>query len=49
MMKDSNKVQTDQLDPNKGYIQTICLESYFDEYKLGLPECSTQFDSFGLL
>ena len=49
MIKDSNKVQADQLDPNKGYIQITYLEPYFDEYELGLPECSIQFDSFGLL
>ena len=49
MIKDSNKVQTDQLDSNKGYIQITYLEPYFEGYKLGLPECSIQFDSFGLL
>ena len=44
MIKDSNKVKTDELDPNKGYIQITYLEPYFDEYELGLPERSTQFD-----
>ena len=44
MIKDSNKVQTDQLDPNKGYIQITYLEPYFDEYELGLPKRSTLFD-----
>ena len=44
MIKDSNKVQTDQLDPIKGYIQITYLESYFDEYELGLTKRSTLFD-----
>jgi len=44
MIKDSNKVQVDQLDPNKGYIQITFLEPYFDEYELGLNERTTQFD-----
>ena len=44
MIKDSNKVQTDQFDPNKGYIQITYLEPYFDEYELGLQERSTKFD-----
>ena len=44
MIKDSNKVQTDQHDPNKGYIQITYLEPYFDEYELGLPKRSTLFD-----
>ena len=44
MIKDSNKVQINQLDPNKGYIQITYLEPYFDEYELALPKRSTQFD-----
>ena len=44
MIKDSNKVQTDQLDPIKGYIQITYLEPYFDEYELGLTKRSTLFD-----
>ena len=44
MVKDSNKVQLDQLDPNKGYIQITYLEPYFDEYELGLQERRTKFD-----
>ena len=44
MIKDSNKVQTEQLDPNKGYIQITYLEPYFDEYELGLQERNTKFD-----
>ena len=44
MITDSNKVQSDQLDPNKGYIQITYLEPYFDEDELGLPERSTLFD-----
>ena len=44
MIKDSNKVQTDQFDPNKGYIQITFLEPYFDEYELRLNERTTQFD-----
>ena len=44
MVKDSNKVQVDQLDPNKGYIQITYLEPYFDEYELALPKRSTLFD-----
>ena len=44
MIKDSNKVQINQLDPNKGYIQITYLEPYFDEYELALPKRSTPFD-----
>ena len=44
MMKDSNKVQINQLDPNKGYIQITYLEPYFDEYELALAKRSTLFD-----
>lgn len=44
MIKDSNKVQADQLDPNKGYVQITFLEPYFDEYELRLDERTTQFD-----
>jgi len=44
MIKDSNKVQPEQLDPNKGYIQITYLEPYFDEYELELEERTTQFD-----
>ena len=44
MLKDSNKVQVDKLDPNKGYIQITYLEPYFDEYELELPKRSTLFD-----
>lgn len=44
MIKDSNKVQLEQLDPNKGYIQITYLEPYFDEYELQLEERTTQFD-----
>ena len=44
MVKDSNKVQVNQLDPNKGYIQITYLEPYFDEYELALAKRSTLFD-----
>ena len=44
MIKDSNKVQSEQLDQNKGYIQITYLEPYFDEYELGLQERTTKFD-----
>ena len=44
MIKDSNKVQTEQLDQNKGYIQITYLEPYFDEYELGLQERTTKYD-----
>ena len=44
MIKDSNKVKTDQLDPIKGYIQITYLEPYFDEYELTLAKRSTLFN-----
>ena len=44
IIKVSSKVQPEKLDQNKGYIQITCVEPYFDEHELRLPERTTKFD-----
>lgn len=34
IVKDSNRVSADKLDPTKGYIQITYTEPYFDDYEM---------------
>ena len=42
MIKDSNAVEQDKLDPEKAYIQLTFVDPYFDEYEL--KDRKTYFD-----